>query len=185
MNTKQQKATTGKKIGKVGTNGRRKVEFHVQAPTKKKVFDRKRIELIVAILATPVVLTLLMTLAGCDNDNRVHFRSERDRSVRRREPVHTEHQPEYVMVREAPPPQIVERRPSPPSRGYIWIDGYWHWNGRGYVWRRGHWVRPPHERAAWIAPRYERHERGYRYTPGRWRQHHQERQRNDRHRDKH
>lgn len=34
-------------------------------------------------------------------------------------------QPEYVIVREAPPAVIVERRSPPPSGEYIWIDGYW------------------------------------------------------------
>ena len=38
MKTKLQKGTTGEKTGKVGTNGRQKVKFHVQAPAKKKVF---------------------------------------------------------------------------------------------------------------------------------------------------
>jgi hypothetical protein len=79
-------------------------------------------------------------------------------------------QPEYVIVREAPPAFIVERRPSPPSGEYIWIDGFWHWNDRQYVWQAGYWARPPHEHFIWVAPRYERHEQGYRYTPGQWRE---------------
>jgi hypothetical protein len=87
-----------------------------------------------------------------------------------RETVYVERQqPEYVVVREAPPAVIVEQRPSPPSRGHVWIDGYWHWNGHQYVWERGHWAAPPRERAVWVAPRYERHEDGYWYVPGRWR----------------
>jgi hypothetical protein len=76
-------------------------------------------------------------------------------------------EPEYVIVREAPPPIIVELRPAPPSVLHIWIDGYWNWNGR-YVWERGRWSVPPHEHAVWVAPRYESHEQGYRYAPGHW-----------------
>ena len=79
-------------------------------------------------------------------------------------------QPEYVIVREPPPAVIVERRPPPPSIEYIWIEGYWNWDGRHYGWQAGHWDRPPHEHFIWIAPRYERHEQGYRYTPGQWRE---------------
>ena len=95
-------------------------------------------------------------------------------------------QPEYVIVREAPPAVIVERRSSPPGQGYIWIDGYWHWNSHRYEWQRGHWATPPHERAVWIAPRYERYEQGYRYTPGQWREEQREREREDEHhRDRH
>ena len=98
--------------------------------------------------------------------------------------VQPQPQPGYVIVREAPPTVIVERRPSPPSGEYVWIDGYWHWNGRQYVWLGGQWVRPPHEHYIWIAPRYERHEQGYRYMPGQWREEQQERRRDDEHRDR-
>ena len=87
-----------------------------------------------------------------------------------REVVYAQPRSEYVIVQEAPPAVIVERRSSPPSGEYIWIDGYWHWNSRQYVWQGGHWARPPHERAVWVAPRYERREQGYRYTPGEWRE---------------
>jgi hypothetical protein len=76
-------------------------------------------------------------------------------------------EPEYVIVREAPPPIVVEQRPSPPSGVHIWIDGYWNWNGR-YVWERGRWAVPPHEHAVWVAPRNESHEKAYRYAPGHW-----------------
>jgi len=88
-------------------------------------------------------------------------------------------QPEYVIVPDAPPPIVRERRPSPPSRGHIWIDGNWHWNGQGYVWQPGHWAVPPHGRAVWVPPRYERDQHGYRYMPGRWGKKQQERQREE------
>lgn len=74
----------------------------------------------------------------------------------------------YVIVREAPPQPYTEYRSSPPSPGYTWIDGYWHWNGQQYVWESGRWAAPPLERAVWIAPRYERAKDGYRYIPGHW-----------------
>ena len=118
-----------------------------------------------------------MGLLGCDL---VLWRSSP-------EPVYVERgqpQPEYVIVQEAPPPFRAERRSSRPSNEYVWVDGYWHWNGRQYVWQPGHWARPPHERAMWVAPRYERHEQGYRYTPGQWREEQQERRREDEHRDR-
>ena len=45
----------------------------------------KRIALIVAALAAPMVLTLLLTLtlAGCDDEHRDHFRGDRDRTPER------------------------------------------------------------------------------------------------------
>jgi hypothetical protein len=94
-------------------------------------------------------------------------------------------QPEYVIVREAPPAVIVERRSSSPGGEYIWIDGYWHWNSHQYIWQAGHWDRPPHEHYIWVAARYERYEQGYRYTPGQWREGPQERRGDDDHRDRH
>jgi hypothetical protein len=75
---------------------------------------------------------------------------------------------EAVVVREAPPKIIKERRPPRPSQGHIWIDGHWHWDNKRYAWQPGRWERPPHERAVWVPPRYERDNRGYRYTPGGW-----------------
>jgi hypothetical protein len=89
-------------------------------------------------------------------------------------------QPDYVIVGEAPPALIVEQRSSPPSGDYIWIDGYWDWNGRQYAWLGGHWDRPPHEHYIWVAPRYESYQQGYRYTRGQWR----EEQRGDQRRDR-
>ena len=86
-------------------------------------------------------------------------------------------QPEYVIVPDAPPPIVRDRRPSQPSRRHIWIDGNWDWKGQRYVWQPGHWAVPPHGRAVWVAPRYERDEHGYRYMPGRWGEKQQERQR--------
>jgi len=111
----------------------------------------KTLQALMWVSASVAVLGLL----GC-------FRSPRE-TVYVAEP-----QPEYVIVREAPPPIVREHRPSPPSRGHIWIDGNWHWGGQRYVWNAGRWARPPHGRAVWVPPRYERGQRGYRYMPGRW-----------------
>jgi hypothetical protein len=109
---------------------------------------------------------LLVVLAGCNLF--VRDRPPRETVyVAQPQPVE---QPQYVIVREAPPPFIVERQPPPPGPGYIWIDGYQHWNGQRYEWHRGEWTRPPRERAVWVAPRYEKHDQGgYRYVPGQWR----------------
>jgi hypothetical protein len=50
-----------------------------------------------------------------------------------------------------PPPRMVA--PPPPRHGYVWVDGYWRWNGHRHVWVNGYWVR-------------ER--RGYHWVPARW-----------------
>jgi hypothetical protein len=77
-------------------------------------------------------------------------------------------EPAYVVVPQPPPQIIVEERPAPPGPTYVWIDGYWHWNGHKYGWHRGGWTRPPQGRGYWVAPRYERYEHGYRYQRGYW-----------------
>ena len=111
---------------------------------------------------------VLAGLLGCSNPPAPQtVNVENPQSVAQPQPVV---QPQYVVVQEAPPPLIVEVRPPMPGQGYVWIDGYQHWNGRQYEWHRGEWARPPHEHAVWVAPRYEKHDQGgYRYTPGQWR----------------
>jgi hypothetical protein len=63
---------------------------------------------------------------------------------------------EYVVVTRgvAPPPPRFERVP-PPRRGFVWVPGFWRWDGYAHrhVWVGGHWVR--------ARP-------GYRYVPARW-----------------
>ena len=45
----------------------------------------------------------------------------------------------------ARPPEVREEiRPSCPDEGWIWIAGYWHWDGDEYQWVEGAWV-PPRE----------------------------------------
>ena len=123
--------------------------------------------------------TLLWVAAGAAGTNLLGCDINIGRS--RPEPVYVaqgQPQPEYVIVREAPPAVIVERRAPQPSVEYIWIDGYWHWNGNQYIWQAGHWDRPPHANYIWVAPRYERHDQGYWYIQGQWRG-------DDNHREKH
>ena len=57
----------------------------------------------------------------------------------------------YVAV--APPPAQVEVLGVPPVPGYIWLGGYWGWNGGRHEWVPGRWE----------APRP-----GYRYVPHAW-----------------
>ena len=111
-----------------------------------------------------------LALLGCGYGNR--YASE---------PAYMEPDPEYVVVHEAPPAVIMDRRPPQPSGEYVWIDGYWDWSGRRYAWQGGHWTRPPCVHAIWVAPRYDRHEQGYRYMAGRWREDQQSRRRDYEH----
>ncbi len=74
-----------------------------------------------------------------------------------------------VIVRIAPPAPIVERRPPPPERGFVWIDGYHRWDGGRYVWVPGRWDRPPHRGARWVAHRWVHRGDHYEMVEGHWR----------------
>jgi hypothetical protein len=59
-----------------------------------------------------------------------------------------------VWIGTAPPPPRHEMAP-PPRHGYVWVTGYWAWNGHRHIWAPGHWERVRH---------------GYRYAPPGWHQ---------------
>jgi hypothetical protein len=71
-----------------------------------------------------------------------------------------------VFVRFGPPPPRHEEAPVVPS-GWVWVTGYWDWNGHRYHWVRGHRERV-HRGRHWVEPRwYEDHGR-WRRDRGRW-----------------
>ena len=74
-------------------------------------------------------------------------------------------------VRKAPPVAKREVVVARPSRGHVWVAGYYAWrpSQKRYVWVAGKWTRPPRAGAVWVAPRTER--RGGRtvYIAGYWR----------------
>ena len=61
-----------------------------------------------------------------------------------------------IYVRVAPPPPRYEAVPAL-QPGWVWVPGYWNWNGRRYVWVNGHRVR---------------HRRGHHWVPDRWHEDH-------------
>jgi hypothetical protein len=58
-----------------------------------------------------------------------------------------------VSITVGPPPLPVYVQPLLPGDGYIWMPGYWAWDG-GYFWVPGTWIRPPAVGLLW--------------TPGYW-----------------
>ena len=81
--------------------------------------------------------------------------------------------PYYVgePVPMAPPPPRTEVIGVAPAVGYIWIGGYWDWDGRHYDWKQGHWT-APRPGYHW-APRHWEHE-GHSWRPygGHWEKKH-------------
>lgn len=67
-----------------------------------------------------------------------------------------------------PPAPYVEIVGTAPGPQYVWVDGYWWWNGNDYIWVRGHWGIPPgptyvYRHGGWV---YD--DGSYVYVHGRW-----------------
>jgi len=45
-------------------------------------------------------------------------------------------------ARERPSDEPCEPRGNPPSEGWVWACGYWHWDAVRYVWIDGKWQSP-------------------------------------------
>lgn len=74
----------------------------------------------------------------------------------------------HVYVPTAPPAPYVEIVGNAPGPSYVWVNGYWWWNGSDYVWMRGHWSLPPqpgyvYVRSGWILDGGR-----YRFVHGHW-----------------
>ena len=65
-----------------------------------------------------------------------------------------------------PQPEVVVYQPGP---GYVWIPGYWAFDGAHYVWLGGRWGYPPHRRyRAYMTPHWEHRSSGFVYIQGYW-----------------
>src|SRR4029077_19363007 len=58
-----------------------------------------------------------------------------------------------ISVNFAPPELPVYDQPPCPDEGYIWVPGYWGWDGDDYYWVPGTWVMAPEVGLLW-APGY-------------------------------
>ncbi len=74
-----------------------------------------------------------------------------------------------AVIRLGPPPPIVERPGPLPGARYVWIPGYYRWNGHNYIWVRGRYAIPPRPGAVWIPSRYVHRPGGYVFIAGYWR----------------
>jgi hypothetical protein len=52
-----------------------------------------------------------------------------------------------------PPDPIPELAPPSPGYDYVWINGYWDWNGADWIWYSGYWV-PRAQASIYVAPRF-------------------------------
>ena len=67
-----------------------------------------------------------------------------------------------------PPAMRYERRSVSPGQGYVYVKGFWNWDGGRWQWVPGRWDRPAIADGYWIPARYVRTSRGTIYEPGHW-----------------
>lgn len=113
-----------------------------------------------SFFTVPVLgLGLVALLAGGCVERRVYVQGP---------PVVVAPVPGAVVVSDAPPPPPSEVVVVAPSPAYVWVPGYWDWEGR-WVWIGGRWAVPPHPHAVWVGGQWTRHGHGYVWIGGRWR----------------
>ena len=67
----------------------------------------------------------------------------------------------------APPPAVIVEPPPPPRVGYLWVSGFWGWNGDRHVWQAGHWE-AERDGEFYTQSRWVESSDGWRFVPGHW-----------------
>jgi len=75
--------------------------------------------------------------------------------------------PSAQTVSSMPPQKLYEQMTPNPGYGYVWLEGYWHWNGYEWAWVNGRWERQQ-EGLVYVEPFYDYSSGQYVYTPGYW-----------------
>jgi hypothetical protein len=75
----------------------------------------------------------------------------------------------FIAARVGPPPPQIEVIGMRPGRGFVWIRGYYRWDGMAYMWSPGRWERRPFPHAVWVQGRWRHHASGWYWVEGRWR----------------
>lgn len=68
----------------------------------------------------------------------------------------------------APPLLPVYAQPPIPGPGYLWVPGYWAWDGQEYYWVPGYWATPPAADLLWTPPYWAWNDGVYDFYPGYW-----------------
>lgn len=75
---------------------------------------------------------------------------------------------QYVMVDTAPPNDFYEEVAPCPGDNFVWVKGYWSWDGNRYVRVHGHWMARPHATAVWVPGYWSEHHGKWRWHEGSW-----------------
>jgi hypothetical protein len=75
-----------------------------------------------------------------------------------------------VYVRVGPPAPVREVVPARPGPRYVWVSGFYRWDGRRYLWAPGYWVLPPRPvYSAWVPGHWRGTHHGWVWVEGHWR----------------
>jgi len=74
-----------------------------------------------------------------------------------------------LYVRTGPPPLRREAVLVSPGPEYVWVPGYYRYDGRAYLWVAGRYERPPRPRARWVAGHWQQERRVWFWVDGHWR----------------
>jgi hypothetical protein len=55
-----------------------------------------------------------------------------------------------------------------PGQDYVWVKGYYNWDGSHYQWVAGTWVRESSPGAVWVPAHWQPTTGGYVWVPGAW-----------------
>jgi hypothetical protein len=75
--------------------------------------------------------------------------------------------PEVTVAPSAPPVPQVEVIPANPNPTFVWVPGYWNWNG-GWIWVHGYWGPHPRYYHAWAPGRWGYYRGHYVWRRGYW-----------------
>jgi hypothetical protein len=76
-------------------------------------------------------------------------------------------EPAPYSVDSMPPEPLYEQMSPSPGDGFVWIDGFWHWNGYEWVWINGRWERDQ-AGYVYVEPSYDYVGEQFIYVPGYW-----------------
>lgn len=77
--------------------------------------------------------------------------------------------PGRVYVVRRPPPERVEVIAVGPGPGFVYVRGYWRYDGGDYVWVPGRWVQLDRRYREWVPGHWAHDRHGWYWVEGRWR----------------
>ncbi len=75
----------------------------------------------------------------------------------------------FVSARFGPPAPRYEEVGYAPGPDYVWIRGYWDWQGVDWVWVPGRWDQRPYLGAVWVPDQWHHASNGWYREQGHWR----------------